>query len=51
MTDHDKYRHREAIQEDLELFKSSALVREELKSNIHGYVYDIKTGKLIPVPY
>ncbi|KAH8909421.1 carbonic anhydrase [Coniochaeta sp. PMI_546] len=47
----DMNKHREAIREDLKFFKESQLVRPELKDRVYGYVYDIKSGKLIPVPY
>ena len=45
------FRHKEAIRADLKFFMDSSLVRSELKERVYGYIYDIKTGKLIPVPY
>ncbi len=45
------HRHKETIRQDLKFFKESPLVRQELKDRVYGYVYDIKTGKLIPVPF
>lgn len=29
--------------------KASPLIRQDLKDNVHGYVYDIKAGNLVPV--
>jgi carbonic anhydrase len=36
----------ESVQADVNLLKSSPLVREGLKGNIFGVVFDIGTGKL-----
>jgi carbonic anhydrase len=42
-------RHKESIAEDIRYLQESKLVRDELKKNIHGYLFDIKTGELIPM--
>ncbi|KAI0144390.1 carbonic anhydrase [Xylariaceae sp. FL1272] len=39
-------KHREAMAVDLEAFKASPLIRQELKDSVKGYLLDIKTGKL-----
>jgi carbonic anhydrase len=44
-----KNRQRESVLADIAYLKASPFVREELKRNVYGYVFDIKTGKLIPV--
>lgn len=36
----------ESVREDLHLLKEQKFVRQELRDNAKGYVYDIKTGKL-----
>jgi len=36
----------EAVRKDVEWLKGQALVREQLKVGIKGFLYDIKTGKL-----
>jgi len=41
----------ESVREDLKFLKESALVRQEIKDNARGYVYDIKSGKLKEVKY
>jgi carbonic anhydrase len=43
------FRLEESVREDLNFLTSEPLVRQELKDNAKGYVYDIKTGKLKPV--
>lgn len=40
-----------SVIEDLKFLKTTPLLRQEIKDNAKGYVYDIKSGKLIPVPY
>jgi carbonic anhydrase len=35
-----------SVRDDVEFLRGSPLLREELKKNIHGFVFDIKTGKL-----
>lgn len=35
-----------SVKDDVEFLKGSPLLREELKQNIQGFVFDIKTGKL-----
>jgi len=35
----------------MKFFKESKLVREEFKDAVYEYLYDIKSGKLNPVPY
>ncbi|KAH8897955.1 carbonic anhydrase [Thozetella sp. PMI_491] len=44
-------KHKIAVRQDMELLKSSSLIREELKDRVYGYIYDIKSGRLIAVPY
>lgn len=39
----------ESVREDLKFLKSQPLLRQKIKDNAKGYVYDIKTGKLNPV--
>ncbi|KAF4613432.1 hypothetical protein G7Y89_g15455 [Cudoniella acicularis] len=41
----------ESVREDLKFLKASPLIRQEIKDNAKGYVYDIKSGKLNPVAY
>ncbi|KAH8807833.1 carbonic anhydrase-domain-containing protein [Xylogone sp. PMI_703] len=41
----------ESIREYLKFLKSQPLIKQEIKDKVKGYVYDIKTGKLNPVPY
>ncbi|PON20689.1 carbonate dehydratase [Trichoderma gamsii] len=36
----------ESVREDLRLLKEQKFIRQELRDNVKGYVYDIKTGKL-----
>lgn len=36
----------EAVRADIEWLKKQSLMRKELKERIHGYIFDIKTGKL-----
>jgi carbonic anhydrase len=36
----------ESVREDVRLLKEQNFVRQELRDNVKGYVYDIKTGKL-----
>jgi carbonic anhydrase len=43
------YRLEESVREDLDFLRSEPLIRQEIKDNAKGYVYDIKTGKLNPV--
>lgn len=43
------YRLEESVREDLDFLKSHPLVRQEIKNNAKGYIYDIKTGRLNPV--
>ncbi|KAF2429674.1 carbonic anhydrase [Tothia fuscella] len=38
-----------SVRDDIAILKASPLVRKELLENVHGYVLDIKTGKLSPV--
>jgi len=33
------------------LLKTSPLIRQALKDNVLGYLFDIKTGKLEEVPF
>ncbi|KAH8891424.1 hypothetical protein GQ53DRAFT_648824, partial [Thozetella sp. PMI_491] len=40
---------KETVRADIGFLKSSPLIRDDLKKNVHGYVYDIKTGRLDPV--
>lgn len=35
-----------SVRDDVEFLKGSPLLREELKKNIQGFVFDVKTGKL-----
>ncbi|KAH9905617.1 carbonic anhydrase [Xylariomycetidae sp. FL2044] len=44
-------KHKEAVQHDLKFITDSPLIREELKKNVKGYVYDIKSGQLLHVPH
>ncbi|KAL8710274.1 MAG: hypothetical protein Q9220_005044 [cf. Caloplaca sp. 1 TL-2023] len=39
----------QSVRNDIEMFKASELVRKELRDNVHGFVYDIKTGLLSEV--
>jgi carbonic anhydrase len=39
----------QSVKDDMAVLKSSSLMRKELADNVHGYVLDIKTGKLSPV--
>jgi carbonic anhydrase len=39
----------QSVKDDLTVLKASPLVREELKENASGYVFDVKTGLLTPV--
>lgn len=40
------FRLEESVRDDLRLLKEQKFVRQELRDNVKGYVYDIKTGKL-----
>jgi carbonic anhydrase len=40
-----------SVREDLKFLKSLPLIRQEIKDNAKGYIYDIKTGKLSPVSH
>jgi hypothetical protein len=42
-------RHKASLEEDVQYLKASSLIREELKSQIYAYLFDIKTGKLTDV--
>jgi carbonic anhydrase len=46
--DKDLYVHSvpQSVKDDIALLQASPLVRKELLENVHGYVLDIKTGKL-----
>ncbi|GAM39392.1 hypothetical protein TCE0_034f10904 [Talaromyces pinophilus] len=35
-----------SVRDDVEFLKGSPLLREELKKNIQGFVFDVQTGKL-----
>ncbi|KUL88120.1 hypothetical protein ZTR_04016 [Talaromyces verruculosus] len=39
-----------SVQEDVQLVKHSELVRKELADRTRGFVYDLKTGEVRPVP-
>ncbi|KAJ0420339.1 carbonic anhydrase [Aspergillus carlsbadensis] len=39
-----------SVQEDVQLVKSSQLVRRELAERTRGFVYDLTTGEVRPVP-
>ena len=39
----------ETVREDLKLIKTNPFIRQDLKDNAKGYIWDIKTGKLAPV--
>jgi len=39
----------QSVRDDLALFRSSPLVRQELKDHASGWMYDIKTGEISPV--
>jgi carbonic anhydrase len=39
-----------SVQEDVQLVKRSPLVRKELAERTRGFVYDLKTGEVKPVP-
>ncbi|KAI1323891.1 carbonic anhydrase [Xylariaceae sp. FL0255] len=41
-------KHMETIREDINFVKSLPYIRQELKDNVKGYLFDIETGKLIP---
>lgn len=36
----------QSVRDDIAKLRSSPLVREELKGEVYGFVYDIKTGAL-----
>lgn len=38
-----------SVREDLDFLKSQVLIKQEIKDRAKGYVYDIKTGRLIAV--
>ncbi|KAF3406778.1 Uncharacterized protein DPV78_000934 [Talaromyces pinophilus] len=40
----------EDVQEDVQLVRHSSLVRKELADRTRGFVYDLKTGEVRPVP-
>jgi carbonic anhydrase len=40
----------ESVREDLKILKAEDLVRQDIRDNAKGYIYDIKSGKLTPVP-
>ena len=35
-----------SVRDDVKFLKGSPLLREQLKKNIHGFVFDVQTGKL-----
>jgi len=39
----------QSVKDDIAVLNASQLMRKELLDNVHGYVLDIKTGKLNPV--
>ncbi|KAL3483105.1 carbonic anhydrase [Aspergillus germanicus] len=39
-----------SVQDDVQLVKNSPLVRKELAARTRGFVYDLKTGEVKPVP-
>jgi len=39
------------VREDLKFLREQVLVRQEIKDNARGYIYDIKTGKLRAIPF
>ncbi|CAH0043435.1 unnamed protein product [Clonostachys solani] len=39
----------QSVREDVQLVKSSALVRKELAERTRGFIYNLKTGKVEPV--
>ncbi|GAM35989.1 hypothetical protein TCE0_018f04737 [Talaromyces pinophilus] len=39
-----------SVQEDVQLVRHSSLVRKELADRTRGFVYDLKTGEVRPVP-
>ncbi|KAI8628059.1 carbonic anhydrase [Xylariaceae sp. FL1651] len=41
-------KHKETLRKDIEFFKNLPFIRQELRDSVKGYVYDIKSGKLIP---
>ncbi|KAL3462200.1 carbonic anhydrase [Aspergillus heterothallicus] len=40
----------QSVQEDIQLVKRSPLVRKELADRTWGFIYDLKTGEVKPVP-
>ncbi|KAL7952692.1 carbonic anhydrase [Trichoderma compactum] len=42
-------RHINTVETDIKIWKDSPLVREELKERVHGYVFDLQSGKLVAV--
>jgi len=48
-TNSGAFRLEESVREDLKFLRAQPLIRQEVKDNAKGYVYDIKTGKLNPV--
>ncbi|KAL6792225.1 carbonic anhydrase [Trichoderma sp. SZMC 28013] len=41
--------HINTVETDIKFLKDSPLVREELKERVHGYVFDLQSGKLVAV--
>ncbi|KAL8663425.1 MAG: hypothetical protein Q9202_003841 [Teloschistes flavicans] len=39
----------QSVRDDLDIFKGSQFVREEMKKSVYGFVYDIQTGMLTSV--
>ena len=39
----------QSVIDDLEFIRNSELIRKELADRSHGFLYDIKTGKLLPL--
>ncbi|KAJ5278687.1 hypothetical protein N7478_004059 [Penicillium angulare] len=39
-----------SVQEDVQLVKNSPLIRKELADRTWGFIYDLKTGAVKPVP-
>ncbi|KAL7929786.1 carbonic anhydrase [Trichoderma chlorosporum] len=45
---HDLQQHINTVEKDIKFVKDSPLIREDLR--IHGYVFDLQSGRLVPVP-
>jgi carbonic anhydrase len=41
----------DSVREDLRFLKSQPLIRQEIKDNAKGYIWDIKTGKLTQISF